>query len=68
LKEAKKLVAKAGEKLAKRLNGHANGAKLNGKLLNGHGEKSAAGKMIAEKSDISVQARETQSGESLASA
>ena len=48
LKKAEKLAAKAIEKL----NSKSSGAKLNGKLLNGHGGKSAAGKMISAKSGI----------------
>jgi hypothetical protein len=51
LKKAEKQ-AKAQEKLEEKLNGKANGVKLNGKLLNGHGGKSAAGKMISAKSGI----------------
>src|SRR4030095_10620097 len=42
LKNAEKLAAKAAGKL----NGKANGAKPNGKHLNGHGGKSAAGKLL----------------------
>ena len=60
LKKAEKQAAKA-DKLKQKLNGKSNGVKLNGKpahangkLLNGHGEKSAAGRMA--KSGISVRA------------
>src|SRR5260370_29137146 len=55
LKKAEKQ-AKADEKreqkLKHKLNGKSNGVKLNGKHLNGHGGKSAAGKMISAKSGI----------------
>jgi SET domain-containing protein len=55
LKKAEKQ-AKAEEKreqkLKHKLNGKLNGVKLNGKHLNGHGRKSAAGKMISAKSGI----------------
>jgi SET domain-containing protein len=55
LKKAEKQ-AKAEEKreqkLNGKLNGKSNGVKLNGKHLNGHGGKSAAGKMISAKSGI----------------
>jgi hypothetical protein len=40
------------QKLKHKLNGKSNGVKLNGKHLNGHGGKSAAGKMISAKSGI----------------
>jgi hypothetical protein len=43
---------KAEQKLKHKLNGKSNGVKLNGKLLNGHGGKFAAGKMISAKSGI----------------
>jgi uncharacterized protein len=80
LKKAEKLAAKATEKLAKKPNGHANqrvgaarrpvtgAARPNGKAVNGHGEKPAADKMIAAKSQISVNLREQQGGEDRASA
>jgi SET domain-containing protein len=48
LKKAEKQAAKAEEELRHKLNGQSNGAKLNGKLLNGHGGKLAAGKVAAE--------------------
>jgi uncharacterized protein len=55
LKQAEKQ-AKAEQMLKHKLNGDANGksngVKLNGKHLNGHGGKSAAGKMISAKSGI----------------
>jgi hypothetical protein len=57
LKKAEKQ-AKAEErleqKLKHKLNGKSNGVKLNGKHLNGHGGKSAAGKMNGTKSGIFV--------------
>ena len=40
------------QKLKHKLNGKSNGVKLNGKHLNGHGGKSAVGKMISAKSGI----------------
>ena len=40
------------QKLKHKLNGKSNGVKLNGKHLNGHGGKPAAGKMISAKSGI----------------
>jgi hypothetical protein len=54
-KKAEKLAAKAKEQREKKkkLNGHSNGTKLNGKLLNGHAGKSA-GKLIVAKSGISA--------------
>jgi SET domain-containing protein len=55
LKKAEKQ-AKAEEKreqkLKHKLNGKSNGVKLNGKQLNGHGGKPAAGRMISAKSGI----------------
>jgi len=57
LKQAEKQAAKKKLKL--------NGAKANGKLLNGHGTKSAAGRTA--KSGISVKARGKARGESRAS-
>jgi hypothetical protein len=69
LKKAEKQAAKAAQ-LKQPLNGNANGhgAKLNGKLLNGHGGKSAAGQMISAKSGIFVRPKDKQSRESRASA
>jgi SET domain-containing protein len=63
LKKAEKQAAKAGEKLARRPR-----QELNGKLLNGHGVKSRAGKSAAPKSGISVRPSARQSSESRASA
>jgi uncharacterized protein len=63
LKNAEKQAGKAKEKL----NGKSNGAKANGKLLNGHGGKSAASKMTAAKS-ASAKAKRKQSRESRVSA
>jgi uncharacterized protein len=65
LRKAEKQAAKAREKasekaaekrkLNSRANGvKANGVKVNGKHLNGHNGKSAAGKLIAAKSGISI--------------
>jgi uncharacterized protein len=56
LRKAEKAAAKA-ERHKQKLNGKANGAKLNGKHLNGHGGKSAAGKLIAAKAGILVKPR-----------
>ncbi len=69
LKKAEKQAAKAAQ-LKQPLNGNANGhgAKLNGKLLNGHGGKSAAGQMISAESGIFVRPKDKQSRESRASA
>jgi hypothetical protein len=71
LKKAEKQ-AKAQEKLEERLkqklNGKSNGVKLNGKLLNGHGGKSAAGKMISAKSGIFARPKGRQDRENSASA
>jgi SET domain-containing protein len=63
LKKAEKQAAKAEKKLKNAMNGKANGAKLNGKHLNGHGDK-----MIAVKSEISAEARGKQGAETRASA
>ena len=71
LKKAEKQ-AKAQEKpeerLKQKLNGKSNGVKLNGKLLNGHGGKSAAGKMISAKSGIFARPKGRQDRENSASA
>jgi uncharacterized protein len=67
LKNAEKQAAKAEEK-QHRLNGKANGVKLNGKHLNGHGGKVAAGQMIAVKSGIFAKPRGKQGREDSASA
>ena len=61
LKQAEKQKAKAGKKKPSGKSAHANG-----KLLNGHGAKSAAGRTA--KSGISVKARGKPRGESRASA
>jgi uncharacterized protein len=60
LKKAEKQAAKA----EKKLNGHANGARLNGKHLNGHG---AHIKMVVTRSEISAKAGRP-TGENQASA
>ena len=67
LRKAEKAAAKA-DRHQHKLNGTANGAKLNGKHLNGHGAKSAVGKLIAAKSGISVKPGDKQGGESRAEA
>ena len=64
LKKAEKLAAKAMEKL----NSKSSGAKLNGKLLNGHSGKSAKGKMISAKSGIFAKASGRPGREASASA
>jgi uncharacterized protein len=61
LKQAEKQAAKADKKM----NGHS---KANGTLVNGHGGKSAAGKMLAAKSGIFAKARVKRDGERPASA
>src|SRR5713226_5198919 len=68
LKKAEKQAAKAEEKAKQKLNGHLNGAKLNGKLLNGHGGEAAAGKVAAAKSGIFVKPSGKQAREDSASA
>jgi hypothetical protein len=66
LRKAEKQAAKAKEKtLAKQ---KLNGAKVNGKHLNGHGGTSAAGKVTAAKVGIVVKSRARPSRESRASA
>ena len=67
LRKAEKAAAKA-DRHQHKLNGTANGAKLNGKHLNGHGAKSTVGKLIAAKSGISVKPGDKQGGESRAEA
>jgi hypothetical protein len=57
LKKAEKLAAKAEKKLKKEMNGNANGAKLNGRHLNGHGATSALGSGISVKPGISAKSR-----------
>jgi len=66
LRKAEKQAAKAAKK--QKLNGKTNGAMANGNLLNGHGGKSAASRMISAKSGISVKGRGKPRGESRASA
>jgi hypothetical protein len=56
-KKAEKQAAKVREKKAKEKLTKEKPKKPNGKLLNGHGAKSAASKMTAGKSGISVKAR-----------
>src|SRR5882757_7802359 len=51
-KAQEKLEQKLEQKSKHKLNGKSNGVKLNGKHLNGHGGKFAAGKMISAKSGI----------------
>ena len=67
LKQAEKEAAKA-IRLKEKLNGKANGTKLNGKHLNGHGAKSATGNGIAVKPAIFAEPRGKPAGESQASA
>jgi hypothetical protein len=59
---------KAEQKLKHMLNGKSNGVKLNGKPLNGHGGKSAAGKMISAKSGIFARPKGKPDRENSASA
>jgi hypothetical protein len=68
LKQAEKQAAKAGAKSKQSLNGKANGAKLNGTLLNGHGGKPSARKLISAKSGIAAAPKSRQDRESHASA
>jgi len=76
LKKAEKLAAKAREeleqkqkqKLKQAAKQRLNGARSNGKLLNGHGAKAAAGQLIAAKSGIFAEPASTQGGEASASA
>jgi hypothetical protein len=60
LKKAEKAAAKAGKKL--------NGAKANGKLLNGHGHKPATVKVASAKSRVTPRSRSTPAREVRASA
>jgi hypothetical protein len=64
LKQAEKQAAKA----AKKMNGHSNGARLNGKHLNGRNGKAPARTLIAVKSGTAVGARAKPDGEARASA
>ena len=76
LKKAEKLAAKAREELAQKqkqklkqaAKQRLNGARSNGKLLNGHGAKAAAGQLIAAKSGIFAEPASPQGGEASASA
>src|SRR6266849_5225792 len=75
LKKAEKQAAKAREELEQKLKQklkqaakqRLNGARSNGKLLNGHGGKVAAGQLIAAKSGIFVEPASTQGVEASAS-
>jgi uncharacterized protein len=68
LRKAEKLAAKAKDKkLKQRLNGTSNGAKLNGKHLNGDGGKPAAGRAMSTKSGPFARAKDKQSRENQAS-
>jgi SET domain-containing protein len=64
-KKAEKLAAKAKDK---KLNGKSNGVKLNGRHLNGHGGKPAAGKAISAKLGIFARPRVAPGSEASASA
>ena len=76
LKKAEKQAAKAREeleqkqkqKLKQAAKQRLNGARSNGKLLNGHGAKAAAGQLIAAKSGIFAEPASPQGGEASASA
>jgi hypothetical protein len=69
LRKAEKQAAKAKAKLEEKPNGKANGGvRANGKRLNGHGGKSAAGIMIDAKSGIFANAEGEQGRETSASA
>ncbi len=80
LKKAEKLAAKAREELKQELaqkqkqklkqaaKQRLNGARANGKLLNGHGGSAAAGQLSAAKSGIFVEPANTQGQEASASA
>jgi hypothetical protein len=76
LKKAEKQAAKAREeleqkqkqKLKQAAKQRLNGARSNGKLLNGHGAKAAAGQLIAAKSGIFAEPASTQGQEASASA
>jgi len=76
LKKAEKLAAKAREELAQKqkqklkqaAKQRLNGARANGKLLNGHGGSAAAGQLSAAKSGIFVEPANTQGQEASASA
>jgi hypothetical protein len=71
LRQAEKQAAKARklkEKLARKQKLNGKSAHANGKQLNGHGGKSAAGKVVAAKSGILVKAKGRPSRKSRASA
>ena len=78
LKKAEKQAAKAKKKSEQKLEQkqklkqaakqRLNGARSNGKLLNGHGAKAAAGQLIAAKSGIFAEPASPQGGEASASA
>jgi uncharacterized protein len=76
LKKAEKQAAKARQELAQKqkqklkqaAKQRLNGARANGKLLNGHGGKAAAGKLTAAKSGIFAEPASPQGGEASASA
>jgi len=76
LKKAEKLAAKAREELAQRqkqklkqaAKQRLNGARSNGKLLNGHGGKAAAGQLTAAQPGIFAEPASTQGQEASASA
>ena len=76
LKKAEKQAAKAREELEQKLKQklkqaakqRLNGARANGKLLNGHGGKAAAGQLTAAKSGIFAEPASPQGGEASASA
>jgi type I site-specific restriction-modification system R (restriction) subunit len=80
LKKAEKQAAKAREKLERELaqkqkqklkqaaKQRLNGARANGKLLNGHGGKAAAGQLTAAKSGFFAEPASTQGHEASASA
>jgi hypothetical protein len=64
LRKAERLAAKAKDK---KLNGESNGIKLNGKHLNGHGGKVAAGRAMSTKSGSSAMPRGKTGSEASAS-
>ena len=72
LKKAEKQAARAREELEQKLKQAAkqrlNGARSNGKLLNGHGGKAAAGQLTAAKPGIFAEPASTQGAEASASA
>jgi hypothetical protein len=70
LKRVEKQAAKAAEKqqLNGKSNGKSNGVRLNGKHLNGHSGKSAAGQIAAAKSTIFVRPKDKPGREASASA